>query len=119
MPRMVTFTEIGIKDSDMADTESNRITWGMPAMTYQAIADRECPRCNARAEDVQYSGTQLIAGFDIHGKDGLCGCCGFAIGNAAEQGNPPRKNTGKAKQSCRTGKNAIKKRVINKKNINH
>ncbi len=119
MPRMVTFTEIGIDGMDIVDTESNRITWGMPAMTCQAIADRECPRCNARVEDVQYSGTQLIAGFDIHGKDGLCGCCGFAIGHAVEPGSPSGKNTGKAKQSGRTGKKAIKKRVIKKKNVNH
>lgn len=59
------------------DFEST-ITWGEPAKIVQARFDKQCPNCGARPEDVEYSNSVLINGFEYHNTYGLC-ACGFAF----------------------------------------
>ena len=97
MPRTVRLEDIGINVNHVVDKQiditavgvmGNKISWGTPAKICQAKMDRACPICGARACDIQYSGNQLIAGFESDGKDGMCGGCGYTFTTGSDEIGP-------------------------------
>lgn len=101
MPRTVNFTSLGITNKRFVQIRDehqvkgilgNKISWGEPAKICQAKIDRACPICGARAADIQYSGNQLIAGFESDGKDGMCGSCGYTFATGSDEIGPPAEN---------------------------
>lgn len=119
MPRTVRFTDLGIDydgyvqimDAQQASKlPGNDISWGEPAKICLAKMDRACPICGARAKDIQYSSTQLIAGFESDGKDGMCGGCGYTFTTGSDETVETPKNPKKSKPRRRKGKRAARSR---------
>lgn len=113
MPRTVTFTDLGIDyDAQQASKlPGNDISWGEPAKICQAKIDRACPICGARARDIQYSGTQLIAGFESDGKEGMCGGCGYAFTTGSNETVETPEDPKKSKPRRRKGKGRARSRA--------
>ncbi len=122
MPRTVNCTKLGISNKALigiADEisfnkgdQNNKMSWGEPAKICQARIDRACPVCGARGGDeVQYSGNQLIAGFESDGKDGMCGGCGFTFTTGCGEVIPPAEDPKKSKPRRKQGKKAARKRA--------
>ena len=54
-----------IDEKGNTPTGSKKISWGMPALIFQAKQDKICPKCSRSAKRKQFHDTRLIDGFDL------------------------------------------------------